>query len=571
MQIKESNFSKEKLNSLIIPGISLFVGLAGIINIASAIFIHMPDRLRLLSSYIPLEIQLSTRAFTALAGLFLIYLSSNILKRKYYAWVFTIITLSISSLLHIVKGLDYEEAAILFGLILILLYHRNRFTRASRPLAMKNGLRLFLYSLGALLLYGTLGFTWLHYHYGRVLKTRDSFLDTVNIILFGVIQNRTASFEAQWFVLSLQLLSVFIILMFVYLALRPLFPDERTNYKDKLIVRDLLGKYGNTSISYYVLGKDKKFFFNQDKSVVIAYGRYKNFAMTCGDPLGAPEKIEEVLTQFIEYCRSNDWNFAIYQGNEEYVDIYTKLKLKRILIGKDAVINLNEFSLEGSHRKDIRTYKNKAEKEGWKIIDTQNLNDPVLIEQCEFLSHEWSENKFGGEMAFTMGISSIRGDGSTRTIILTDQNNEVLAFTTWIPIPAEHGWSLDLMRKKEGVNGVMEYLIAASLLQFKADGSHLASLGVVLKTIDEIEGVHQRQQIEKAVSGVLKALNYFYNYNGLWNFKQKFLPEWKKKYLIVENTSKLPLALYVQLKLHMPGLNISYTLKNITAKLLNDK
>jgi lysylphosphatidylglycerol synthetase-like protein (DUF2156 family) len=112
--------------------VALVIAAAGAVNLVSAVTPPLGSRLRFLRSFIPLEVPQAAAALVALAGMGLLLLSSGLRRGQRRAWLLSVVLLSLSAVLHLVKGGDLEEsvaAAVAAGL---LVRHRNAFRAAPR-------------------------------------------------------------------------------------------------------------------------------------------------------------------------------------------------------------------------------------------------------------------------------------------------------------------------------------------------------------------------------------------------------------------------------------------------------
>ena len=109
----------------IIRLIAILTALMGVVNLVSATFPTMRNRLALLEQVFPLEVRRGTHLTAALAGFALLMLAQNLGRRKRVAWLMAVIILLISAVSHLIKGLDYEEASLAIALCIVLLINRH--------------------------------------------------------------------------------------------------------------------------------------------------------------------------------------------------------------------------------------------------------------------------------------------------------------------------------------------------------------------------------------------------------------------------------------------------------------
>src|SRR5947209_5629217 len=94
-------------------------------NIGSALYPAIPHRLELLLDLFPLNFIRGAQTATVLIGFCLILLADNLRRRSRRALHVTVVLLIVSSALHVVKGLDLEEATVAAGLAASLLATRE--------------------------------------------------------------------------------------------------------------------------------------------------------------------------------------------------------------------------------------------------------------------------------------------------------------------------------------------------------------------------------------------------------------------------------------------------------------
>ncbi|MEN6304444.1 MAG: hypothetical protein ABFD96_17045 [Armatimonadia bacterium] len=76
----------------------------------------------------------------SIAGFALIMLARGLSRHKRIAWLLTLLVLGVSIVSHLVKGLDYEEAALAAALALWLLSLSGSFNAVSDPPSVTQGL-----------------------------------------------------------------------------------------------------------------------------------------------------------------------------------------------------------------------------------------------------------------------------------------------------------------------------------------------------------------------------------------------------------------------------------------------
>ncbi|HEX2996384.1 MAG TPA: hypothetical protein VHP14_16280, partial [Anaerolineales bacterium] len=145
--------------------VALLTAVMGAVNVLSAVTPAVMDRLHLLEEYSPFQVIRGGHLASALAGFALLLLSVGLWRRKQTTWLLTLSILIISIPVHLLKGLDYEEAILAASLAGLLLYLRPRFHARSDPPSVKQGAQVLFAALAFTLVYGVVGFYLLDHHF----------------------------------------------------------------------------------------------------------------------------------------------------------------------------------------------------------------------------------------------------------------------------------------------------------------------------------------------------------------------------------------------------------------------
>src|SRR5205807_2627691 len=81
----------------------------GVVNVISGLTPERAGRLRALTGVVPVSVERAASAATVVAGLLLLMLGLGLRRRKRRAWRGAVALLVLSTVLHVVKGLDVEE------------------------------------------------------------------------------------------------------------------------------------------------------------------------------------------------------------------------------------------------------------------------------------------------------------------------------------------------------------------------------------------------------------------------------------------------------------------------------
>jgi len=546
----------------------------GFLNLWSAILAKGPGRAKFLLDVVhePILLQHGFRTSIALFGLVLLMLARSLAHRKRQAWTITVAILAVAPWFHIAKGLDWEEAVICLVLLCGLFFFRSLFwaendqPSARQGIAAASGLLLFA------IFYGPVGFLALRRDFTPKVSIQNAIDQSIQLITFSsaktILQPVTS--RADWFENSLVLISAVAAGYALFMLLRPVLPRDHTDDLQRLRARWILTRWGGEPISYFTLLPDKRYLFAPEHSSAewcVAYRVIGRSAVALGDPLGDPNYAEEAISTFVNFCRLQDWQPSFYQVSARHIEYYRKIGLRTIQVGQDAWIDLKTFSLQGKKFQDLRTALNKMAKIGIEIETYQSANgmDVYTTTELSAISTEWLQSRHGVEKSFALGAFAPQTElfHDSRVFIARDKATRiVLGFVTFVPVfvetsagqptPQPLGWTLDLMRRRsDAINGIMEFLITSAALKFQSEGAHMMSLGLsAMASSDTEDDPHEGELFTRARQLLFKRFNFSYSFDGLYQFKNKFGPCWKSRYLVYDGHSKLLSTIYAILEAH---------------------
>jgi putative flippase GtrA len=353
-------------------------------------------------------------------------------------------------------------------------------------------------------------------------------------------------------------------------------PSARRPYRTEA---ELIRYYGSHSLAFFGLSSENLRFLAPNGEGLVSYRLVNNVAVVLDDPVCAPEDFERVTRSFLDFCRHHHWHVAFYQAHYEHLATYHDLKLRAFKMGEEAIIDLQIFTLSGSAMANVRTSCRRAEREGVTIDWYEGVPPAEVMHQLEQVSNAWlqhKDDKHTSEMGFSMGrlddLSNIaeRAEAianlpiSTNiltttvprlvTAIATTSAGRACAFVTFTPIYGlltdvetatgkqseiqNWGWSLDLMRRvPDAPPGVIELLLVRTIELFRSRQAQIVSLGMVAMADTRQETSSVQRRLADFATNRLGMLEGRYT---LFNFKQKFHPDWESRYFVTDATLALP-------------------------------
>lgn len=534
--------------------LALAVAAMGIVDLASALLSHPPERVLALRHLVPTDVLDTSRTFTLLAGALLLVTAWGLRRGKRRAYVTALLLCAVSVPVNLLKALDVEEATVAAGLMFALGVSADAFQVRSRelasaPLRSRVGIAALV-----LLAYILLGSWMLEQRFGVEPSLARAFADSAHR-MFGIgppvelvpshalrpVDHRVL----VWYLRSLPILTLALALGAAIAALQPA-THRRRHRAEAHQVATLLPS-ADSSVAWFALADDSDYFFSRNHRAVIAYRFESDTLLAIGDPIGPAEEHRPLLEEFAAYCAERDWQFAFFQARSEHLPLYRTLGWSAFHIGEEPVIDPRTFTLEGGAMGNVRRTARKAGEAGLTVrhfrpdgerFDPARLPDGWL-DQLRAVSDEWLRGQ-GGERGFCMGrFDPERWGDAWVSVAWNEPAARIDAFMTWIPVPARHGWALDLMRRRSGaVAGAMDLLVVRAVEQGREHGDAMVSLS--LSALARVDADASGAEPDPVREFLIQHLARFYDFQGLFEWKRKFGPAFEDRWLVHPSPLALP-------------------------------
>ncbi len=532
----------------VLPALLSFV--LGLINIISVVTPPLRNRLHLLIEYIPLTAIHASNLLVLFTGLALLVTAAFLFRGLRSAWIIAL-SLSVLSLAgHLTKALDYEEAIIAAITVVVLITTVSQYRIRSSNKWMKAGFKTALTSFAAFSLFGFISFYYIDVkHFGIDFTWQQSLLHTVKSFL--LVEDSTLhpltrfGHELIWLIRTSGILTWgFLLFTLIKLPIK-LHKGNETQFEK---ARFLLSQFGNSPVDYFKLSKDKLYFFSDVHEAFIAYRIAGGFAIVLEEPVCGEEYKIEVLREFDRLCRKMGLKPAFYRVNENSVPWFNQLKKKKLVIGQEAILDINSFSLQGKENKSLRNGLNSLEKKGYIVTVNKAPHTEIFLSALKIVSDEWLKEFDKEEHIFSQGMFDQKEMQQQDIITLADEAGNISAFLNIIPDYAEDECTYDLIRKTSDAPGAAMDALIIKLIEYGRENKKLyLNLGMVPMT-GIIQPDNTAEQIIKLAADKIKR---FHHYKGLRMFKEKYATLWENKYLVYDNDFdllQLPLALNTVMK-----------------------
>lgn len=523
-------------NSLVLRIVpSLLTFLLGVINIVSAVTPAIPERFAIIRDFLPMSAINASIYFTLASGIFLLAVSAFLLKGLRISWNVAMVLAIVSIATNLTKAIDYEEAMFASLLVVSLWLTRKQYYVRSNPSLRILGVKTALFSAVVVMLYGIVGFYYLDKKHFQVdFSLAQSAYYTVQGFFLQSPPELVAHDKfASKFLLSINFAGVSSIAFLVYTLFRPYAFKGEEEEKAMERATELVHRFGNSSLDYFKYSPDKLFYFTTSVEGFIAYRIAGNYAVVLENPVcETMDDLKMAVHEFDRFCYQNGLMPLFYRVPEEYLATYRSIHKKALLIGQEAIVGLEDFTIEGRARRSMRSSINRMRDAGWTFKVYQPPLKAGLLQKLKAVSDDWLADQEYTEMVFAQGVfDSLVIKGQT-VVTVENEEEKVAAFANIIPDFYPNEATYDLIRKAtDAPDDSIEFLLVNLFFYFKDSGFKQVNMGLA-----PMSGIERAKDIsERTMKFAYEEIRLFSKYKGLRNFKEKFFPEWHNRYLVYEH------------------------------------
>ena len=520
----------------------------------NALLRYQPQFIYWLGKWVPFEISEGHRIRMFLMSVLLLVLASGLQRGKRLAWQITIAGLMLAPILHLGRGVIWPQAMVNLTLIAFLLLHRRYFVVESDARSIRSAMFICPLLAVALLIFGSIRLHALHKH-TEGDHTWLGCVQTAGELVFAHKSStqQAVTSHAQDLFTILRTGGTTVALIGLVLALRPVLLRRKARGEYRERVRTLIARYGQDALDPYAMLNDKSYFSTANGQVVVPYVLSGKLAIALADPIGPTQQRPMAIVEFALFCRNQDWEPVFYETAEDLIPYYEQAGFAVFKIGEEARLRADEFHLKGRDYQNLRTACNMARRNNlqFRWYDASLGIDEPLEQKLSEISRQWLEKKKAREMTFDMGCYSLENIRRQGVGVAIDPTGEVLAFASWRPFAQGTGRkTLDLMRSSSKARNVMDFVLVESILHFRDLGITDISLGSAPLANANKETKHSAE--EMAVSFLYENLNRIYGYKSLFEFKRKYRPQWRGRYIAYHRGAHLPIVGLALVRVHAP-------------------
>ena len=189
----------------------------------------------------------------------------------------------------------------------------------------------------------------------------------------------------------------------------------------------------------------------------------------------------------------------------------------------------------------MRAAFNRHTREGYRAELHAPPLDDALLQELRTTSDEWLSTMGESEMQFSLGWFEDDYIRNSPVMAVHTAGGLITAFANITSEYQRNEATIDLMRHRRDVEwGTMDFLFVSLFQWARQQGYDTFNLG--LSGLAGVGASPGAPPIERTLRYISRHASRFYNFQGLYQFKDKFHPEWSPRYLIYPGAASLPLV-----------------------------
>ncbi|NUK54281.1 DUF2156 domain-containing protein [Streptomyces lunaelactis] len=345
-----------------------------------------------------------------------------------------------------------------------------------------------------------------------------------------------------WVNVTINALSTLLLLAVLYAAFRSRRAVDALTEDDERRLRVLLERYGERdSLGYFSLRREKSVVWSPTGKAAVVYRVVGGVSLASGDPIGDPEAWPGAIDPWLGEAREHGWIPAVMGASEDAGTIYARHGLDALELGDEAIVETDEFTLEGRAMRTVRQAYNRVKRAGYEVRIRRHEDIPademaVLLGRAD----DWRDG--ATERGFSMALGRLGDPGDGRCVMLecTDGEGELRAVLSFVPWGPE-GLSLDLMRRdRDSENGLMEFMVIELLQGAKETGITQVSLNFAMfRSVFERGSKLGAGPVLRLWRSLLSFFSRWWQIESLYRANAKYRPIWEPRFMLFEKSADL--------------------------------
>jgi phosphatidylglycerol lysyltransferase len=501
------------VSSVVVQVIALCFFFVGMIVMFSASTPFNVDQLKVIINLLPSWFADLSHFLLSITAIGILFISRALQLRIKKAWNISCCLVSFAIVLILIVG-EPTLVLVCFVSLLIVLFFSKKYFYRNIPILKTDFSSWWFCAVGGVFALSV----WIGF-----FVNRQNFFSWIHLDVF--FNNLLNTNDAARFLRTSFGIGIIILIVIIEQILKNFFNKPILFTKKDI---EAIAHSSNYAYSLYALASDKEFIVNDEKDAFIMYAKSKDSWIVLGDPVGENFSRNELLWKFKEIADKAGAKPAFVAIDGKYAQIYDDVGLDIFDIGQEAKIELKKFNTYKEIFKIFHDLEKKIKNVG---ITYKSLSADMFSRyRTEFaeINKHWVEDKHYFEMNFIPG----KYDESYMQYMdfsVLEKDGNVYAFSIFSKTNNKHEISSSIVRYMKSEYDLFSYIIFKNIIYAKNNGYKWFNLGLAYFNKADNSG-----EAAKYFSKMFMFAEHFkYDVASLRDFKDKFSPVWRNKYVAI--------------------------------------
>lgn len=307
--------------------------------------------------------------------------------------------------------------------------------------------------------------------------------------------------------------------------------------------RELVNEHGENATAYQILNPGIERWLKPN--AVVGYVTAAGYRVVAGAPICAEDDLAAVVEAFENDSHRQSLRTCYFAADDRLAETLAwRGPYDRILLGSQPVWNPAHWPVILDRKASLRAQLYRARNKGVHVrhVPVEEAARDPRLESC---LAAWLETRGLPPLHFLVEPATL-GRLHDREVFIAQKQQEVVGFLVASPIPRRNGWLVEQnIRAPNAPNGTTELLLTAAMMHLAEQGAEVVTLGLSPLSRRSCITAEHVWWIRLLWPWIRAHGKRFYNFEGLDNFKAKFLPErWEPIWAITSAGRVSPRTLY---------------------------
>ena len=295
----------------------------------------------------------------------------------------------------------------------------------------------------------------------------------------------------------------------------------------------------------FVLHSRKTYFVNARSTAALGYRTRFGIAVVGGDPVGRRLDFPSLIDDFNRFCRANGWRVAVLGAGEDCRELWADRSpgqpgLRSIAFGRDVVLDVRTFSMDGRKFRNLRQAVNRSHNAGvtTKIVAESAIDEPL---RADLRAVAEAADRGASRRGFSMILDRLlTGEiPGLWLVIASDRTGRVVGFQRYGTADGGREVSLDVpCRRPDAPNGTDERMTLDMLAWAKQSGARHLSLSFA--AFPELFDDSSRGRVRQTMYRLIHLGDGLLEIESLYTFLRKFHVLGQRRFVMFRLRAFLP-------------------------------